>query len=69
MLARQNASSSAAGVDHGRLAALEAAGEQRGDEQERDEKFVPGYVACVVHSSDFVIAGLDPAIHQKQGIS
>ena len=58
----------AAGVGHGRLSALEATREQGREEEEWRRGVRRGYVACVIHSSGFVIAGLDPAIHQNQGI-
>src|SRR3954467_4021623 len=57
----------AAGIGHGRLTALEAAGEERGCEQERDERSYGTKSHAWSVQSIFVVVGLDPSIHQKQG--
>jgi hypothetical protein len=56
-------------IDHGRLSPLEAAREQRCDEQKRDAEFRrPEPHLSFPSMFRFVIAGLDPAIHRNKGV-
>jgi hypothetical protein len=53
--------------EHRRLSALEAPPEQRCGEQQSDAESCGVGSHAKIHSISIAIAGLDPAIHQKQG--